>query len=182
MPSATFNLVNFKSTNRSDQIPNLYWREPGNAKLTGGDFSWIDDSSFTKPDTGQGVTPFLSAGQLENSSSIPNNAIIKGIVVTVRCRARLDNSVGLQTDFQFFTDQVNLIHSIDFTSANKSTYRTENWIKTDDTWFTFTYGSPTDTWGLNLTPTILKETGRSGLGVSISGWTSFTRIPVGGAG
>ena len=182
MPSATFNFVNLSSVNRINQLVNLYWREPGNAKLTGGDYSWLDDSSITKPQAGEGVTPFLCARELENTSSIPNNAIIKGIEITFKCRALVNAEIPVQDDFQFYTDQVTLSHSIDVTSTNKSPYRTQDWKKADDTWFTFTYGGPTDTWGLSLTPSIVKSLGRSGLGVSVSGWTKYTVKNVIGVG
>lgn len=174
MPSATFNLTRQSSVAReTGQLLNYFWSNP-NQTITNDndDYAWLDTSNKNSL-VGQGFSPFLCVGSLQNSSSIPDNAVIQGIEVTVRCRA-VSNTNVTRNKLIVNTNTIQLIYNNQFISENKS--GNEDWKLVDAGWKTFTFGSPTDTWGLNLTPANVKSSGLTGFGISLSVYCEFDLV------
>jgi len=132
-----------------------------NDSSNGGSIIWWDANRITNSDdqkayaSGSGLTYYLKAYGFE--FSIPSEAIIKGIVV------RIEKSATDSTEkFNVVDAEVCLVKNnnvVGINHADTSTY----WPTRDNV---FTYGSPTDTWGVSWTPADINNV--KGFGVVIS--------------
>lgn len=163
--ASTYYFKDYISVSRSGEISGsganpYFWFQPSNAKFSDNTWATLATNGFGGF-TKNGVTPYLAGYGISNDiSGIPSDATVEGLILRIeKVPATGYPSGGYPGKIDIYDDLIQLFNNGQMIGNNKSTNTLWNSSETYAS-----YGSPNDTWGATLTPSVLNN---GGFGVSI---------------